>query len=130
VLAGKTTAAAGTNLARWTLYVNLVFAGAALVGAAALLGREPARGGQRLDLPGAVLVGGAMFCLVYGFANAATHSWGTPSTWGFLAAGAAGLGAFAARQARARDPLLPSRVVLWRSCPSRRQWWHRSMPGR
>ena len=75
---------------RWTLYVNLLFAGAALISAAVLLKREPARGGQRLDLPGAVLVGGAMFCLVYGFANAATHGWGTPSTWGFLAAGAPG----------------------------------------
>ncbi len=50
-----------------------------------------------------------------GFANAAAHSWGTPSTWGFLATGAAGLGAFAARQARARDPLLPPRVVLDRN---------------
>ena len=58
---------------RWTLYVNLFFAGLALLGAAVLLRREPARGGQRLDLPGAALVGGAMFCLVYGLANAATH---------------------------------------------------------
>jgi EmrB/QacA subfamily drug resistance transporter len=100
---------------RWTLYVNLVFAGVALLGAAVLLKREPARGGQRLDLPGAALVGGAMFCLVYGLANAATHGWHTPSTWGFLAAGAAGLAAFAAWQTRAKDPLLPPRVVLNRN---------------
>jgi EmrB/QacA subfamily drug resistance transporter len=100
---------------RWTLYVNLLFAGAALAGAAALLTREPARGGQRLDVPGAVLVGGAMFCLVYGFANAATHSWHAPSTWGFLAAAVAGLAAFAGWQARAKDPLLPPRVVLNRN---------------
>jgi EmrB/QacA subfamily drug resistance transporter len=100
---------------RWTLYVNLLFAGAALIGAAMLLKREPSRGGQRLDLPGAALVGGTMFCLVYGFANAATHGWGTPSTWGFLAAAGAGLVAFAARQARAKDPLLPPRVVLDRN---------------
>jgi EmrB/QacA subfamily drug resistance transporter len=100
---------------RWTLYVNLVFAAAALAGGAVLLRREPARGGQRLDLPGAALAGGALFCLVYGFANAATHSWGTRSTWGFLVAAAAGLAAFAARQARAADPLLPPRVVLDRN---------------
>jgi EmrB/QacA subfamily drug resistance transporter len=100
---------------RSTLYVNLLFAGAALTGAAVLLKREPARGGQRLDPLGAVLVGGAMFCLVYGFANAATHSWHTPSTWGFLAAGAAGLAAFAAWLVRARNPLLPPRVVLNRN---------------
>ena len=100
---------------RWTLYVNLFFAGAALAGAAMLLKQEPARGGQRVDVPGVVLVGGAVFCLVYGFANAATHSWHTPSTWGFLAAGAALLVAFAAWQARARAPLLPLRLVLDRN---------------
>jgi EmrB/QacA subfamily drug resistance transporter len=100
---------------RWTLYVNLFFAGLALVGAAVLLRREPARGGQRLDLPGAALVGGAMFCLVYGLANAATHGWHTPSTWGFLAAGVVGLAAFAAWQTRAKQPLLPPRVVLNRN---------------
>ncbi len=38
----------------------------------------PGRGGQRLDLPGAVLAGGSMFCLVYGFSNAATHGWHAP----------------------------------------------------
>jgi EmrB/QacA subfamily drug resistance transporter len=100
---------------RWTLYVNLLFAGVALAGAAMLLKRQPARSGQRLDLPGAVLVGGAMFCLVYGFANAATHNWHTPSTYGFLAAGAAALAAFAAWQARAKAPLLPPRVVADRN---------------
>jgi len=100
---------------RWTLYVNLVFAGLALIGAALLLRREPARGGQRLDLPGAALVGGAMFCGVYGLANAATHGWHTPSTWGFLVVGAAALAAFAAWQARAKQPLLPPRVVLNRN---------------
>jgi predicted MFS family arabinose efflux permease len=99
---------------RWTLYVNLLFAGAALVSAAVLLKREPTRG-QRLDLPGAVLADGAMFCLVYGFANAAAHSWGTRSTWGFLVAAVAGLAAFVARQARTADPLLPPRVVLDRN---------------
>src|SRR5260370_379837 len=73
------------------------------------------RGGQRLDSLGAVLAGGAMFRLVYGFANAATHSWHAPSTWGFLAAAVAGLAAFAGWQARAKDPLLPPRVVLNRN---------------
>ena len=38
---------------RWTLYVNLFFAWLALAAAAVLLTREPTRGGQRLDVPGA-----------------------------------------------------------------------------
>jgi EmrB/QacA subfamily drug resistance transporter len=100
---------------RWTLFVNLVFAGVALAGATVLLKREPARGGQRLDLAGAVLVGGAMFCLVYGCSNAATHNWHTPSAYGFLAAGVIALAAFTAWQARAKAPLLPPRIVLDRN---------------
>jgi EmrB/QacA subfamily drug resistance transporter len=100
---------------RWTLYVNLFFAAAALTAAAALLRPQQARRGQRLDVPGAVLAGGAMFCLVYGLGNAAAHSWSTPSTWGFLAAGAAALATFATWQARANAPLLPPRVVLNRN---------------
>ena len=56
-----------------------------------------------------------MFCLVYGFANAASHSWATPSTYGFLAVGVALLAAFAAWQSRAAHPLLPPRVVLDRN---------------
>jgi MFS family permease len=73
---------------RWTLYVNLLFAGAAFTSGALLLQRQPSRVKPRLDLPGALLVSSALFCLVYGFSNAATHHWATPSTYGFLAAGA------------------------------------------
>jgi len=100
---------------RWCLYVNLIFAGLAVAGGVLLLRQERARSGPRLDLPGAALVSAAMFCLVYGFSNAANHSWGTPSTYGFLAAGAALLAGFAFWQARAASPLLPPRVVLDRN---------------
>ena len=58
---------------------------------------------------------GALFCLVYGFSNAATHNWHTPSTYGFLIAGVALLIAFAFWQGRAANPLLPPRVVLDRN---------------
>nr|WP_245599405.1 MFS transporter [Nakamurella lactea] len=100
---------------RWTLYVNLVFAGLALVGATALLRRQPVVGRRRLDLPGALAVSGAMFCLVYGFSNAALHSWHSPSTYGFLVAGVVLLAVFVLRQLRAAAPLLPPRVVLDRN---------------
>jgi EmrB/QacA subfamily drug resistance transporter len=100
---------------RWTLYVNLVFAGVAFTGGALLLKRQPSPGKPRLDIPGVLLASGGMFCLVYGFANAAAHNWATPSTWGFLAAGVILLTAFAAWQTRAAHPLLPPRVVLDRN---------------
>ena len=56
-----------------------------------------------------------MFCLVYGFSNAASHSWHTPSTWGFLVAGVVLLAIFCWWQTRAAHPLLPPRVVLDRN---------------
>jgi hypothetical protein len=62
-----------------------------------------------------LLVSSAVFCLVYGFSNAATHSWHAPSTYGFLAAGVALGAGFAAWQGRAAHPLLPPRVVLDRN---------------
>jgi EmrB/QacA subfamily drug resistance transporter len=100
---------------RWALYINLFFAGAAFIGGTILLPRAQSRGKPRLDIPGVVSVSAAVFCLVYGFSNAATHNWHTPSTYGFLAAGVALLAVFAAWQGRAAHPLLPPRVVLDRN---------------
>jgi EmrB/QacA subfamily drug resistance transporter len=101
---------------RWCLYVNLIFAGLAVTGAVLLLGgQHRTRTRARLDLPGVTLVSASMFCLVYGFSNAARHKWHTPSTSGFLAAGVALLAAFASWQFRAASPLLPPRVVLDRN---------------
>ncbi len=100
---------------RWTLYVNLIFAAVAITGGALLLQRQPSESKPRLDIPGVLLVSGALFCLVYGFSNAAAHSWHAPSTWGFLAAGVALGAGFAIWQGRAAHPLLPPRVVLDRN---------------
>jgi EmrB/QacA subfamily drug resistance transporter len=100
---------------RWCLYVNLIFAGLAGTGAVLLLRQQHARTRSRLDLPGVALVTASMFCLVYGFSNAATRNWHTPSTYGFLAAGVTLLAVFAFWQSRAASPLLPPRVVLDRN---------------
>ena len=101
---------------RWCLYVNLFFAGIAAIGGMLLLRRQPRSGRRpRLDMPGVVLVSASMVCLVYGFSNAAPHSWHTPSTYGFLAAGVGLLAAFALWQGLASHPLLPPRVVLDRN---------------
>jgi EmrB/QacA subfamily drug resistance transporter len=101
---------------RWCLYINLFFAGIAIAGGALLLkGRQEKASGGRLDIPGVILVSSGVFCLVYGFSNAATHGWSTPSTYGFLAAGVVLLTAFAVWQGHASHPLLPPRVVLDRN---------------
>src|ERR1700723_2198760 len=80
---------------RWCLYVNLLFAVPAAMGAVLLFKQQRARTRPRLDLPGAALVSASMFSLVYGFSNAANHNWHTPSTYGFLSAGGALLVVFA-----------------------------------
>lgn len=99
---------------RWCMYVNLVFAVVAFLGGIRLLHRQ-ARKAARLDIPGVLLASGGMFCLVYGFSNAAGDGWGEPSTWGFLVLGGALLALFAFWQTRSGNPLLPPRIVLDRN---------------
>jgi EmrB/QacA subfamily drug resistance transporter len=100
---------------RWTLYVNLAFAIPAAIGAIALLRPDARRASTPIDVPGAVTATGGLFALVYGFAQAETHGWGSSTTVAFLVAGALLLAAFAAIQIRAAHPLLPPRVVLDRN---------------
>ncbi|WP_033325543.1 MFS transporter [Streptomyces yerevanensis] len=100
---------------RWTLYVNLVFAVVAFVGGILLLQRTTRDKTSTIDIPGALLVGGGLFSLVYGFSNAESHDWSSPQTWGFLLAGAVLLAAFTWWQTRSSHPLLPLRVLLDRN---------------
>jgi EmrB/QacA subfamily drug resistance transporter len=101
---------------RWTLYVNVAIAVLAIAGAAALIPRHPrSQNRPSLDLPGTILVSLGLFGIVYGFANAESHAWSAPSTWGFLAAGVALLAVFTWWQTRASHPLLPLRVILERN---------------
>jgi EmrB/QacA subfamily drug resistance transporter len=101
---------------RWNLYINVVIAAIAVVGAAVFV-RHVARTGPRpkLDLPGTVLVSGALFFLVYGFSNAETEGWESPLTWGMLVASGVLLIAFVLWQRRAAHPLLPLSIVLDRN---------------
>ena len=100
---------------RWCLYINLFFAGLAIAGALAFLHSRSGPRQAELDVPGVLLVSSGVFCLVYGFSNAATHGWATPSTYLFLAAGAVLLAGFAFWMSRAKSPLMPPRVVLDRN---------------
>ncbi|MET7517956.1 MFS transporter [Streptomyces sp. NPDC005480] len=100
---------------RWCLYVNLVFAAVALVGALVLLPRHRREKGVKIDVPGTVTVTAGLFALVYGFANAEHDGWSSAGTWGFLAAGAVLIAVFAWLQSRVAHPLLPLRVLLDRN---------------
>ena len=67
----------------------------------------------RLDIPGIVLLSGAMFCLVWAIIKAPEWGWADRSTLGFFAATAVLTVVFLIWQARAAEPLLP--LSLFRS---------------
>jgi EmrB/QacA subfamily drug resistance transporter len=96
---------------RWTLFVNLLFAASAIVGALLWLERDEGADRNPLDLPGLFLVAGGLFSLVFGFSHADTTGWTNPYTIGFLVAGVALLLVFAVFETRVKHPLLPPRVV-------------------
>ena len=96
---------------RWTLFINLVFAASATVGALLWLARDEGADHDPLDLPGLFLVAGGLFSLVFGFSHAETTAWSNPFTIGFLVAGVVLLAVFAFFETGAKYPLLPPRVV-------------------
>jgi EmrB/QacA subfamily drug resistance transporter len=100
---------------RWTLYVNVIIAVFALAGALIFLRRSVPAERPKLDIPGVLLVAAGLFCVVYGFSNASTHSWSSWLTWGFLATSAVLLLAFFLWQAKGTHPLLPLRVLADRN---------------
>jgi EmrB/QacA subfamily drug resistance transporter len=100
---------------RWTLFVNLVFAVTAIIGALLWLASDEGADHDPLDLPGIFLVAGGLFSVVFGFSHAETTAWSNPFTIGFLVAGVVLLGGFAYFETRAKYPLLPPRVVINRT---------------
>ncbi|RIJ69719.1 MFS transporter [Nakamurella silvestris] len=101
---------------RWNLYINVIIAVVAVIGALVFVGQVARTGPRpRLDIPGTVLVSGAIFGLVYGFSNAETDGWGSALTWGMLTASVVLLAAFVTWQRRAAHPLLPLAIVLDRN---------------
>jgi EmrB/QacA subfamily drug resistance transporter len=100
---------------RWTLFVNLIFAVSAIVGALLWLKNDDGVDHDPLDFVGLFLVAGGLFFLVFGFSHAETTAWRNPFTILFLVAGMVLLVAFAFFEKRATYPLLPLRVVLNRT---------------
>jgi EmrB/QacA subfamily drug resistance transporter len=101
---------------RWNLYINVAIAVVAFIGAIIFV-PTIARSGPRpkLDIPGTVLVSGGLFFLVYGFSNAETDGWSSPSCWGMLVAAGVLLVAFVIWLRLAKHPLLPLSVILDRN---------------
>jgi EmrB/QacA subfamily drug resistance transporter len=112
---------------RWCLGVNvpvaLIVAGLALP----LVHESKAHGDTRYDVPGVLLATLGLFSLVYGFTEAARAKhpdiqgdtsvlgWTAPTTLAFLAAAVVLLVGFVWWETRAKNPMLPLRVVLDRN---------------
>ncbi|MFJ3173517.1 MFS transporter [Streptomyces roseus] len=97
---------------RSTMYVNLLFAAAAVTGGVLWLKRPAPSAPPRLDLPGTVLASAGLFCLVYGLATAGPRGWQSAHTLGFLVMAVLLLVGFVWWQRRSAHPLLPLRIVL------------------
>src|SRR4029078_12824501 len=112
---------------RWCLGFNVPVALIVAAAAVPLVRESKAHGDTRYDVPGLLLATGGLFCLVYGFTEAArpknpndprstdVQGWGDPSTVTFLIVSVVLLVAFVLWERRARNPMLPLRVVLDRS---------------
>ncbi|SDD57273.1 DHA2 family efflux MFS transporter permease subunit [Rhodococcus tukisamuensis] len=100
---------------RWSLYVNLVFAAVALVGALTMMAPHKSEHRPRLDIPGTITVSAALFSIVYGFSHAESHGWSNSATIAWLVAGVVGLAVFVVIEMRVAHPLLPLRIVLDRT---------------
>lgn len=96
---------------RWCLWVNIPIAALALLGVPYLHRDKPRAEAGRLDVPGALLSAIGIAALVYGLTEAEPRGWGDPFVLALLVAGGLLLGLFVAVESRARDPLLPLRVV-------------------
>lgn len=100
---------------RWTLLVNTPIALVVAVAAMPLLKESRAEGDRHFDVPGAVIATGGLALLVYGFTEASISGWTAPLTLTLLAVSAVLLVSFVAWERRAKNPMLPMRIVLDRN---------------
>jgi EmrB/QacA subfamily drug resistance transporter len=100
---------------RWCMYVNVVFAAAAFVGALIYMSpsKPPVR--PRIDIIGTALAALGLFGIVFGFSQAEIDGWSSAVTITSLILGGAFLIAFVLVERIVEHPLLPLRVVADRS---------------
>ncbi len=100
----------------WIFFVNLPIGIATGFLALRLLARDrPIGADSGTDIPGAVLLVGALMLGVYTIVEVPQYGWGSAHTIGLGAGALALLGAFIVREARAENPLVPLRVFRVRN---------------
>ncbi|MDI3389871.1 MDR family MFS transporter [Streptomyces sp. B-S-A8] len=103
---------------RWAFYVNLPLGALALALVGTLLHLPARRSAARADYLGAVLLTAGVTAAVLVTSWGGTeYAWGSATVLGLAAAGAVCLAAFALRQTRAAEPLVPPRLFRDRNYP-------------
>ena len=100
----------------WIFFVNVPIGIATGLLSLRLLTHDEGIGLARgADLLGALLIVGALMLGVYTIVGAVDHGWASPHTIGLGALAVALLGAFVAREASTRTPLMPLRIFRSRA---------------
>ncbi len=103
----------------WIFFVNLPIGVATAVLATRLLDKDKDKGiglGRGADVPGALLITAGLMLTVYTIVKpAAEQGWGAGRTLAFGAVSLGLLAAFVAREATARNPLIPLRIFRSRN---------------
>jgi EmrB/QacA subfamily drug resistance transporter len=101
---------------QWIFYINLPIGIAGLLLSPVLLRDSRASGvDRRFDLAGALAATGSLVLLVYAIVTAPDEGWATTRTLVTLGASAVLLAAFVLVETRARQPLLPLRLLRSRN---------------
>ena len=100
---------------RWTLLVNTPIAIAVAFAAIPLIKESRATGDRHFDVPGAIVATSGLALLVYGFTEASLHGWTAPLTLSLIAVAVALLVGFVWWETKARNPMLPLRIILDRT---------------
>src|SRR5258708_624218 len=95
--------------------INIPLVAVALAGVILTVPETAEPGGRRLDLPGAVLIGGALFAIVDAIIEAPGRGWTGTATLAETAAGLAALAVFAWWELRIAHPLVDLRIFASRA---------------
>ncbi|MFI0819670.1 MFS transporter [Streptomyces sp. NPDC021098] len=97
-------------------FINLPVGILALVlGLIILVDHRAEKAPRSFDLPGIVLLSGAMFCLIWALIKATDWGWGSSRTLGFLGLAIVLFAVFVFWENKTREPLLP--LSIFRSVP-------------
>ncbi|SCK40536.1 drug resistance transporter, EmrB/QacA subfamily [Streptomyces sp. WMMB 322] len=97
-------------------FINIPVGLAALVmGLFILRDHRAEKAPRSFDIPGILLLSGAMFCLIWALIKAPDWGWGDASTLGFLGGSLVAFLVFGLWESRAKEPLVP--LSMFRSVP-------------